>query len=117
MTIPTNIQATSFAISDTGAPSHDWSVTPWGRRIATEDERRSEQLAAILRGNRAPRERKTNIGDVHGALRVVSHLPKSGSHSRVLVTCERGHERPFRSELLRWLGERATCRVCRRSPA
>lgn len=88
MTIPTNIQATSFAISDSGAPSHDWSVTPWGRRIATEDERRSEELAAIFRRNRAPRERKTNIGDVHGALRVVSHLPKSGSHSRVLVTCD-----------------------------
>lgn len=113
MTVPTNANASSFSISNQGAPIHDRSLTAWGRKLATEDEMRSAELAAIFRRNRAPRERKTNVGDVYGALKVVSHLPKSGSHSRVLVACERGHERPFRSDLLRWLGERATCRVCR----
>jgi hypothetical protein len=111
MLVTTETRATMFAAN--GAAVHDREATAWGKRLAAEDRKRSADLTRILKANRHSRERKTNVGDRIGEVEVVAHLPKSGGHSCVLVACSKGHRLPFRTDLLRDLGDRAKCRGCK----
>lgn len=98
------------------SPAARWERhwTPWGQRLAIEDAARREYLNAKCRTMGGFTQRKTHVGDVYGALRVVEHLPKQDTRCMVLCECERGHRVAMRSEQLRSMGQRQVCRHCRK---